>query len=41
MAICKMHSHCFGIMGDRGNLVFHLVVKLSVELGFVFISLRL
>jgi hypothetical protein len=28
-------------MGGHGNFVFNLVVKLSVELGYVFLSLRL
>jgi hypothetical protein len=32
---------CFGIMGDHGNFAFNLVVKLSLELGYVFLSLRL
>jgi hypothetical protein len=36
-----MHSRCFGIMGSYGNVAFNLVVKLSVELGYVFLSLRL
>jgi hypothetical protein len=29
----KMTSPCFGIMG--GNFAFNLIVKLSVELGYV------
>jgi hypothetical protein len=37
----KMHSRCFGIMGRHGNFAFNLIVKLSVELGYVFLSLRL
>jgi hypothetical protein len=37
----KMHSRCFGIMGGHGNFAFNLVVKLSVELGYVFLILRL
>jgi hypothetical protein len=37
----KMHSRCFGIMESHRNLAFNLVVKLSVELGYVFLSLRL
>jgi hypothetical protein len=37
----KMHSRCFGIMGGHRNLAFNLVVKLSVDLGYVFLSLRL
>jgi hypothetical protein len=38
----KMHSRCFGIMGGHGNLAFtNLVVRLSVELGYVFLSLKL
>jgi hypothetical protein len=37
----KMHSRCFGIMGGHGNFMFNLIVNLSVELGYVFISLRL
>jgi hypothetical protein len=48
-----MHSRCFGIMGGHGNFAFNLVVnkevkvltlplvKLSIELGYVFLSLRL
>jgi hypothetical protein len=39
--ISKMHSRCFGIMGGHGNFAFNLEVKLSVELGYVFLSLRL
>jgi hypothetical protein len=30
-----MPSRCFGIMGGYGNFEFNLVVKLSVELGYV------
>jgi hypothetical protein len=37
----NMHSRCFGIMGGHGNVAFNLAVKLSVELSFVFLSLRL
>jgi hypothetical protein len=37
----KMQSRCFGIMGGHGNFAFNLVVKLSVALGYVFLSLRL
>jgi hypothetical protein len=36
-----MHSRCFGMMGSHGNFAFNLVVKLSVELGYIFLSLRL
>jgi hypothetical protein len=36
-----MHSRCFSIMGDHGNFPFNLVVNLPVELGYVFLSLRL
>jgi hypothetical protein len=36
-----MHSRCFGIMGGHGNFVFNWIVKLSVELGYVFQSFRL
>jgi hypothetical protein len=36
-----MHSRRFGIMGSHENCAFNLVVKLSVELGYVFLSLRL
>jgi hypothetical protein len=36
-----MHSRCFGLMGGHGNFAFNLVVKLSVGLGHVFLSLRL
>jgi hypothetical protein len=35
----KINSRCFGI--GHGNFAFNLVVKLSVELGYVFLSLRL
>jgi hypothetical protein len=28
-------------MGGNGNFAFNLVVKVSVELGYVFLSLRL
>jgi hypothetical protein len=35
------HSRCFGIRGGHGKSAFKLVVKLSVELGYVFLSLRL
>jgi hypothetical protein len=31
-----MHSRCFDIMGGHGNFAFNLVVKLSVEFGYVF-----
>jgi hypothetical protein len=34
-------SRCFGIMRGHGNFAFNLVVKLSVELDYVFLSLRL
>jgi hypothetical protein len=37
----KMDSCCFVIMGGHGNFAFNLVVKLSVELGYVFLSFRL
>jgi hypothetical protein len=35
-----MHSRSryFDIMGGHGNFAFNLVVKLSVELGHVFLS---
>jgi hypothetical protein len=36
-----MHSRCFGIMEGHGDLAFNLAVKLSVELGYIFLSLRL
>jgi hypothetical protein len=36
-----MHSRRFGIMGSHENFAFDLVVKLSVELGYVILSLRL
>jgi hypothetical protein len=39
--ISKMHSCCFSIMGSHENFEFHLVVKLSVDLGYIFLSLRL
>jgi hypothetical protein len=31
-----MHSPCFGTMGGHGDFAFNLVVKLSVELGYLF-----
>jgi hypothetical protein len=36
-----MHSRCFDIMGGHGNFAFNLVLKLSVELGYVFLSFKL
>jgi hypothetical protein len=36
-----MHSRCFDIMGGHGNFAINLVVKLAVELGYVFLRLRL
>jgi hypothetical protein len=39
LRIC--HSRCFGIRGGHGKSAFKLAVKLSVELGYVFLSLRL
>jgi hypothetical protein len=36
-----MHSRCFCIMGGHGKFAFNLLVKLSVELGYVFVNLRL
>jgi hypothetical protein len=36
-----MHPRYFGIMGSHGNVAYNLVVKLSVELSYIFISLRL
>jgi hypothetical protein len=39
--VFKMHSRCFDIMGGHGYFSFNLVVKLSVELGYVFVNLRL
>jgi hypothetical protein len=35
------HSRCFGIRGGHGKSAFKLAVKLSVELGYVFLNLRL
>jgi hypothetical protein len=35
------HNNCFGIMEGHENFVFTLVAKLSVELGYSFLSLRL
>jgi hypothetical protein len=35
------HSRCFGIRGGHGKSAFKLAVKLSVESGYVFLSLRL
>jgi hypothetical protein len=40
-SLSKVYLRCFGIMGGHGNLAFNLVVKLSVELGYVFLSLTL
>jgi hypothetical protein len=37
----KMHSRCFVIKANHGNFAFNLVEKLSIELGYVFLSLRL
>jgi hypothetical protein len=37
----KIHSRCFGIMRSHGNFAFNLVVKLFVELDYVFLSLKL
>jgi hypothetical protein len=37
----RMHSRCFGIMGGHRNFTFNLAVKVSVELGYTFRSLRL
>jgi hypothetical protein len=31
----KMHSSCFGIMGSRGHFASNLVLKLTVEIGYV------
>jgi hypothetical protein len=39
--VSKKHSRHFGIMEGHGNFAFNLVVKLSVELGYSFLSLRL
>jgi hypothetical protein len=39
LSIC--HSRCFGIRGGHGKSAFKLAVKLSVELGYVFLNLRL
>jgi hypothetical protein len=36
----KMYSRCFGIM-ENFHYIFNLVAKLSVELDYVFLSLRL
>jgi hypothetical protein len=38
ISLPKIHEPCFGIMGCHGNFAFNLVVKLSVELGYVFIE---
>jgi hypothetical protein len=35
------HSRCFGIRGGHGKSAFKLAVKLSVDLGYVFLTLRL
>jgi hypothetical protein len=32
---------CFDIMGGHGKFAFNLVVKLSVQLSYVFLNLRL
>jgi hypothetical protein len=37
----KMHLRCFGIMRGNRNFAFDLVVKLSVEMDYLFLSLRL
>jgi hypothetical protein len=37
----KIHARCFGIMGGHGKFAFNMVVKLSVELDYVVLSLRL
>jgi hypothetical protein len=34
----KIHSRCFDIMGGHENFAFSLVVKVSAELGYVFLS---
>jgi hypothetical protein len=39
LRIC--HSRCFGIRGGHGKSAFKLAVKLPVELGYVFLRLRL
>jgi hypothetical protein len=31
-----MHSLCFGIMVGHGHFTFNLVIKVYVELGYVF-----
>jgi hypothetical protein len=36
-----MHPRYFGIMEGHGNFVFNLVVKLSDQLSYIFLSLRL
>jgi hypothetical protein len=36
-----MYSRCFDIMGGHENFAFNLIIKLSVELGYVFLSLGL
>jgi hypothetical protein len=35
------YARYFGIMGGHGDFPFNLLVKMSVELGYVFLSLRL
>jgi hypothetical protein len=32
-----MHLRCFGIIEGHENFAFNLVVKLSVELGYIFV----
>jgi hypothetical protein len=41
MHYTKMHSRGFGIVGGLRNFAFHLEVKVSVKLGYVFLRLRL
>jgi hypothetical protein len=37
----KVNEVSFKTMGGHGNFAFNLIVKVSVELGYVFLSLRL
>jgi hypothetical protein len=32
----NMHSRCFDIMRGDVNFAFHFILKLSVELGYIF-----
>jgi hypothetical protein len=36
-----MNVKCRNVLGGHGNFAFNLVVNLSVELGHIFLNLRL